>query len=111
MQGTKKYRETYELVYRREAAKPNEIWQADHTELDIWVIDDNNSPARPWLTVIEDDHSRAIAGYAVNLEAPSALSAVNGRARRFYASLGGVLAGEVPPDEVFYSWPEIAAVL
>ena len=30
-------------------------------------------PARPWLTVIEDDHSRAIAGYAVNLGAPSAL--------------------------------------
>ncbi len=29
--------------------------------------------ARPWLTVIEDDHSRAIAGYAVNLDAPSAL--------------------------------------
>ncbi|MFI6318869.1 GNAT family N-acetyltransferase [Nonomuraea sp. NPDC050556] len=28
--------------------------------------------------------------------------AVNDRARRFYAALGGVLAGEVPPDEVFY---------
>jgi ribosomal-protein-alanine N-acetyltransferase len=37
--------------------------------------------------------------------------AVNERARRFYTSLGGVLAGEVPPDEVFYSWPEIAALL
>jgi putative transposase len=31
------------------------------------------NPARPWLTVVEDDHSRAIAGYAVNLGAPSAL--------------------------------------
>ncbi|MFB4278486.1 MULTISPECIES: GNAT family N-acetyltransferase [unclassified Nonomuraea] len=37
--------------------------------------------------------------------------AANERARRFYASLGGVLTGEVPPDEVFYSWPEIAALL
>ncbi|MFG1710797.1 GNAT family N-acetyltransferase [Nonomuraea sp. M3C6] len=37
--------------------------------------------------------------------------AVNERARRFYTSLGGVLAGEVPPDGVFYSWPEIAALL
>jgi putative transposase len=74
VQGTKKYRETYELVYRREATKPNEIWQADHTELDIWVIDDKGKPARPWLTAIEDDHSRAAAGYAVNLEAPSALT-------------------------------------
>ncbi|WP_214318148.1 GNAT family N-acetyltransferase [Nonomuraea sediminis] len=37
--------------------------------------------------------------------------AVNRRARRFYTSLGGVLAGEVPPDEVIYSWPEIATLL
>ncbi|MFC4117511.1 Mu transposase C-terminal domain-containing protein [Nonomuraea zeae] len=74
VEGAKKYREAYDLVFRREAAKPNEIWQADHTELDIWVIDDKGRPARPWLTVIEDDHSRAAAGYAVNLEAPSALT-------------------------------------
>ena len=31
-------------------------------------------PGRPWLTIIEDDHSRAVAGYAVNLGAPSALT-------------------------------------
>lgn len=74
LEGTKRYREVFELVHRREASKPNEIWQADHTELDIWVLDPKGRPARPWLTAIEDDHSRAIAGYAVNLEAPSALS-------------------------------------
>lgn len=73
-QGVKRYRETYELVYRREAKAPNEIWQADHTQLGLWVLDASGKPARPWLTVIEDDHSRAVAGYAVNLEAPSALS-------------------------------------
>ncbi|GAB2823951.1 Mu transposase C-terminal domain-containing protein [Actinocorallia aurea] len=72
--GDKKYRETYNLVFRREASRPNEIWQADHTELDIWVTGDRGRATRPWLTVIEDDHSRAVAGYAVNLEAPSALS-------------------------------------
>jgi ribosomal protein S18 acetylase RimI-like enzyme len=37
--------------------------------------------------------------------------AVNERARRFYTSLGGILAGKVPPDQVFYSWTEIAALL
>ena len=63
----------FELVYRRQAARPNEIWQADHTQLDLWVVTPAGNPARPWLTVIEDDHSRAIAGYAVNLGAPSAL--------------------------------------
>jgi len=73
-EGDKRYRETHDLIYRREADAPNEIWQADHTELDLWVLDPANRPARPWLTVIEDDHSRAVAGYAVSLEAPSALN-------------------------------------
>lgn len=73
-EGSKRYKEVFDLVYRREAAKPNEIWQADHTQLDLWVVAPSGRPARPWLTVIEDDHSRAIAGYAVNLDAPSALT-------------------------------------
>ena len=69
-EGTKRYEELYDLVYRREASKPNEIWQADHTQLDLWVITPSGHPARPWLTVIEDDHSRAVAGYGLNLGAP-----------------------------------------
>jgi putative transposase len=73
-QGTRRYEELYDLVYRREAGKPNEIWQADHTELDLWVVTPSGKPDRPWLTVVEDDHSRAVAGYAVNLGAPSALN-------------------------------------
>ena len=47
---------------RRESVHPNDVWQADHTELDIMVLDET---ARPWLTVILDDHSRAVAGYTV----------------------------------------------
>jgi putative transposase len=73
-EGSKRYREVFDLVYRREAAKPNEIWQADHTLLDLWVVTPSGQPGRPWLTLIEDDHSRAVAGYAVNLSAPSALT-------------------------------------
>jgi len=73
LEGEKRYREVFDLIHRREAAIPNEIWQADHTELDLWVIAPSGKPARPWLTIIEDDHSRAIAGYAVNLGAPSAI--------------------------------------
>jgi putative transposase len=72
-EGTKRYQEVFDLVYRRQAAGPNDIWQADHTELDLWVITPDGKPARPWLTVIEDDYSRAVPGYAVNLGAPSAL--------------------------------------
>jgi putative transposase len=71
--GSKAYRMTFDLLYRREAAKPNEIWQADHTLLDLWVRDDGGHPARPWLTVIMDDYSRAVAGFGVSLHAPSAI--------------------------------------
>ena len=73
-EGSKRYKEVFDLVHRREAAKPNQIWQADHTLLDLWVLTPSGKPGRPWLTLIEDDHSRAVAGYAVNLGAPSALT-------------------------------------
>ncbi|MFE4686112.1 helix-turn-helix domain-containing protein [Streptomyces sp. NPDC056721] len=73
-EGSKRYREVYDLIHRREAEGPNAIWQADHTQLDLWVIAPSGRHDRPWLTVIEDDYSRAIAGYAVNLGAPSALN-------------------------------------
>ena len=67
-------RDRYELVYRRQAERPNMIWQADHTELDLLVLDANGTPARPWLTIVEDDCSRAVAGYTVFLGAPSSLN-------------------------------------
>ncbi len=73
LEGAHRYRERFDLVFRRSATSPNEIWQADHTELDLWVVTPSGKPARPWLTVIEDDYSRAIAGYALNLGAPTAL--------------------------------------
>ena len=37
-EGSKRYREVFDLVHRREANRPNEIWQADHTLLDLWVV-------------------------------------------------------------------------
>lgn len=72
--GTAALRDRYELVYRREADRPNALWQADHTELDLLVLDADDKPGRPWLTVVLDDCSRAIAGYTVFLGAPSALN-------------------------------------
>lgn len=72
-QGPAAYRDRFELAMRWEAAAPNAIWQADHTQLDIEVLDVTGRGARPWLTLILDDYSRAIAGYAVFLDAPSAL--------------------------------------
>lgn len=72
-QGTKAYADSFDLLYRREASHSNEMWQADHMLLDIWVLDEQGRPTRPWLTVVLDDYSRAVAGYRLRLQAPSAL--------------------------------------
>ena len=71
--GPKVYADRFELLYRREASRPNEMWQADHTALDVWVLDEHNRRARPWFTVILDDYSRAVAGFALSLHAPSSI--------------------------------------
>lgn len=66
------YRDQFELVLRREALQPNDVWQADHTELDVQIRDGSGRAVRPWLTVVLDDHSRAVAGYALFLGSPTA---------------------------------------
>ena len=72
-EGTKAYANAFELIHRREADQPNGIWQADHTFLDIVLVRDEARPAKPWLTVVSDDYSRAVAGYFLSFEAPSAI--------------------------------------
>ncbi len=71
--GTKAYRQEFDLLYRSESEGSNAIWQADHTLLDIWIKDEKEQPQRPWLTVIMDDYSRGIAGYFLSFSAPSAI--------------------------------------
>lgn len=73
-QGAAVYREEYDLLYRREATHSNAMWQADHTPLDIWLLDETGKPARPWLTVIEDDYSRSIASFRLSFQEPTALT-------------------------------------
>lgn len=68
------YRDRHELVHRREASASNEMWQADHTVLDILVLDEAEKPVRPWLSVVLDDYSRAVCGYFISVDAPSALN-------------------------------------
>jgi len=65
------YSNAFELVHRREADRPNAIWQADHTPLDILLIRPDGRTAKPWLSTVIDDYSRAVAGYFLSFEAPS----------------------------------------
>jgi putative transposase len=71
--GPAAFRDRYELIYRHRAEGPNAIWQADHTLLDVMALDANGKAVRPWLTIIMDDYSRAVAGYTIFLGAPTAL--------------------------------------
>ncbi len=73
LEGSKTYAQAYELIYRRESSAPNEMWQADHTPLDILLIDENGQAAKPWLTTIIDDYSRIICGYYLSFDAPCTL--------------------------------------
>ena len=71
-EGAVAYRETFDLLFRREASCPNAIWQADHCRLPIFVVDERGKVDRPVLTAIEDDYSRAVPGYRLSWSAPSA---------------------------------------
>jgi len=72
-EGTNSYSNRFDLVHRREAEAPNAIWQADHTELDIFLRDEKGKTRKPWLTIVLDDYSRAVAGYFLFFNAPSAI--------------------------------------
>lgn len=72
-QGEKAYRQAFDIIIRRESERQNEIWQADHTPLDILILDGNNDPKKPVLTAVIDDYSRAVAGYYLSFEPPSSV--------------------------------------
>ncbi len=71
--GPRRFGELYDLVHRRDASKPNALWQADHAQLDILLLRDDGGSARPWLTAVIDDYSRAVAGFYLSFEPPSVL--------------------------------------
>jgi putative transposase len=73
-EGASAFLNRYELVHRHRADTANAIWQADHTMLDLLILDQRGKSARPWLTTVIDDYSRAVAGIMVFLGAPSILN-------------------------------------
>ncbi len=73
-QGAATFREEFDLLYRRESPHSNAMWQADHTPLDVLLLDETGTPAKPWLTAIEDDYSRMIVGYRLSFQESTALT-------------------------------------
>ena len=53
---------------------PLAIVQIDHTKVDIQLVDDGTRAVlgRPWLTLLLDVYSRAVLGFHLSLDAPSA---------------------------------------
>jgi putative transposase len=72
-EGSKADSDTFDLVHRREASGPNAIWQADHSPLDILLVGRGGELEKPWLTIVMDDYSRAVAGYLLSFDPPSTL--------------------------------------
>jgi len=57
-----------------EVERSNQVWQCDHTRVDLLVVDQVGEVlGRPWLTTIVDTHSRCIMGMHLGMEAPSAV--------------------------------------
>ena len=73
-QGAAAYREEFDLLYRREASHSNAMWQADHCQLPILLLDEADKPDKPQLTAIEDDYSRLIVGYRLSFQPSTALT-------------------------------------
>ena len=71
-EGTATYAETDDRLHRHTARRPNAIWQADHSPLPMNLCGAEGLTVRPWLTIIEDDYRRAIAGYRLSLADPTA---------------------------------------
>lgn len=70
-EGDNAYEQEYDILIRREAERPNEVWQSDHKEIDIWAKDDFGLVGKVWLTCIIDDYSRVIPGYFLDVKKPN----------------------------------------
>lgn len=55
-------------VLRVEQSRRNELWLADHKQLDVWAVPLRGSkPIKPWMTIILDSYSRRLLGAALSI--------------------------------------------
>lgn len=66
--GSVKTRDGEDLEYQHS----NNIWQCDHTRVDVLLVDQYGELlSRPWLTTVIDSYSRCIMGINLGFDAPS----------------------------------------
>jgi putative transposase len=85
------------------------IVQADHTPVDLILVDDiNRQPiGRPWITIIFDVASRAVLGFHATLEAPSATSVAMALSMACLPKSKWLNALEIEADWPMYGIPEV----
>lgn len=84
-----------------EAERPNEFWQCDHKQLDLYASDYRGRKGKLWLTAVIDDYSRCVPGYYLGIEPPSSMRiALCLRQAIWYKEPGWIACG-IP--EHFYS--------
>lgn len=49
----------------------NDVWQCDHTRLDVMLVDELGVLSRPWITAIIDSYSRCLMGIYLGFDHPS----------------------------------------
>ncbi|ABA21806.1 Integrase, catalytic region [Trichormus variabilis ATCC 29413] len=49
----------------------NDVWQCDHTRLDVMLVDEYGVLDRPWLTIVIDSYSRCVMGFYLGFDHPS----------------------------------------
>ncbi len=57
----------YELTAMVEIRERNELWLADHKQLDVMAMPPRGNVLRPWLTVIEDSATRRVLGASLSI--------------------------------------------
>lgn len=72
-EGDAAYEQEFDPLLRREAERPNEMWQCDHKDLDIWSVDRSGRIGKVWITAILDDFSRVVPGYLLAIGAPNSM--------------------------------------
>lgn len=97
--GEKVYNDKYDLLMHRDSGQPNEIWQADHAWLPIWLDNGKGEAAKPLLTVIEDDYSRMIGGYNLSFDHSSSVHTA--------LALRRAILRKTDPRWPLYGYPDI----